>query len=143
MSSTSSITLTVKEEKHLAMTQLCFSISQLGTLYFYSDHDKTKSRDRYIIVSIDGNWCYICKFTGSQLRVSSYKVKLSAIMYELIGLTLSLYKYMKIQWTNPVMKRCKLDKMYVLFCAVSLLTIRHVCHLYYYFLIYSMYIHLH
>ena len=45
-------------------------------VYLYRDRDKNKARDRYIIVSVDGVWCYIRKFTGSQLRASSYKVKL-------------------------------------------------------------------
>jgi len=45
-------------------------------VYLYKDRDKTKSRDRYIVTSIDGQWCNIRKFTGSQLRASSYKVKL-------------------------------------------------------------------
>ena len=46
-------------------------------VYLHSDRNKTKSRDRYIVVSLDGIWCNIRKFTGSQLRSSSYKVKLS------------------------------------------------------------------
>ncbi len=45
-------------------------------VYLYKDRDKTKSRDRYIVTSIDGQWCNIRKFSGSQLRASSYKVKL-------------------------------------------------------------------
>ena len=51
---------------------------QVGDLvYLYSDRDKSRARDRYIIVSIDGEWCFIKKFTGSQLRSTSYKVKLA------------------------------------------------------------------
>ena len=42
-----------------------------------SDRDKSRARDRYLIVSIDGEWCFIKKFSGSQLRATSYKVKLT------------------------------------------------------------------
>ena len=38
---------------------------------------KTKARNRYIVTIIDGEWCYIKKFTGSQLRATTYRVKLS------------------------------------------------------------------
>ena len=37
----------------------------------------SRARDRYLVTSIDGIWCYIKKFTGSQLHATSYKVKLS------------------------------------------------------------------
>ena len=51
---------------------------QVGDLvYVKSDRDKSRARDRYIIVSIDGEWCFIKKFSGSQLRATSYKVKLA------------------------------------------------------------------
>ncbi|CAH3128288.1 unnamed protein product, partial [Porites lobata] len=39
--------------------------------------DKSRARDRYIVVSIDFPWCFVKKFSGSQLRATSYKVKLS------------------------------------------------------------------
>ena len=51
---------------------------QVGDLvYIVSDRSKSQARDRYLVTSIDNNWCYIRKFSGSQLRASSYKVKLS------------------------------------------------------------------
>jgi len=46
-------------------------------VYIWSDKNKSQARDRYLVVSVDGEWCYIRKFTGAQLRSSSYKVKLS------------------------------------------------------------------
>ena len=46
-------------------------------VYLYADKSKHTSRQRYIVVPIDGEWCFIKKFVGSQLRSSSYKVKLS------------------------------------------------------------------
>ena len=44
-------------------------------VYLYADRDKSKARNRYLVVSTDGEWCFIKKFSGSQLRSSSYKVK--------------------------------------------------------------------
>ena len=51
---------------------------QVGDLvYIISDGSKTRARDRYLVVSIDGSWCNVRKFTGSQLRSTSYRVKLA------------------------------------------------------------------
>ena len=51
---------------------------QVGDLvYITSDGSKTRARDRYLVVSIDGSWCNVRKFAGSQLRSSSYRIKLS------------------------------------------------------------------
>ena len=51
---------------------------QVGDIvYLISDKDKSRARDRYIVVSIDFPWCFVKKFSGSQLRATSYKVKLS------------------------------------------------------------------
>ncbi|CAC5406290.1 unnamed protein product [Mytilus coruscus] len=46
-------------------------------VYLYTDRSKTQSRDRYLVVARDGEWCFIKKISGNQLRASSYKVKLS------------------------------------------------------------------
>ena len=45
-------------------------------VYLYSDRDKTHTRSRYLVVSINNPWCFIKKFSGNQLRASSYKVKI-------------------------------------------------------------------
>ena len=51
---------------------------EVGDLvYLYSDGNKCRARDRYLVVSTEGNWCSIRKFTGAQLRNTSYRVKLS------------------------------------------------------------------
>ena len=51
---------------------------QVGDLvYLVSDKDKSRARDRYIVVSTDPSCCFVNKFSGSQLRASSYKVELS------------------------------------------------------------------
>ncbi len=40
---------------------------QVGDLvYITSDASKTRARDRYLVVSIDGLWCNVRKFVGSQ-----------------------------------------------------------------------------
>ena len=45
--------------------------------YLRCDLNKTKSRDRYLVVAVDTPWCNIRKFIGSQLRQNSYRVKCS------------------------------------------------------------------
>ena len=51
---------------------------QVGDLvYITSDASKTRARDRYLVVSVDGLWCNVRKFVGSQLRSTSYRIKLS------------------------------------------------------------------
>ena len=51
---------------------------QVGDLvYLIPDKNKSQSCDLYIIVKVDGRWCFVKKFRGSQLRAFSYKVKLS------------------------------------------------------------------
>lgn len=55
-----------------------FPVVQVGDLvYITSDGSKTHARDRYLVVSIDRPWCNVRKFTGSQLRSTSYRVKLA------------------------------------------------------------------
>ena len=46
-------------------------------VYVYSDRDKSKARPRYLVTDVDGIWCNIRKFIGSQLRNTSYRVKTS------------------------------------------------------------------
>ncbi|KAK3751342.1 hypothetical protein QZH41_000834 [Actinostola sp. cb2023] len=51
---------------------------EVGDLvYLYSDRNKSCSRDRYLVTSTEGVWCNIRKFTGSQLRKTSYRMKTS------------------------------------------------------------------
>lgn len=57
-------------------------------VYLYRDGKKTSPRDRYLVVSIDGNWCNIRKLVGSQLRNASYRVKMSEC-YKVQSQTLS------------------------------------------------------
>ena len=46
-------------------------------VYLHSDLNKSRARDRYLVVAIEPPFCDIKKFIGSQLRSSSYHVKLS------------------------------------------------------------------
>ena len=46
-------------------------------VYLQSDLNKSRARNRYLVVAIDPPFCDIKKFIGSQLRSSSYHVKLS------------------------------------------------------------------
>jgi len=51
---------------------------QVGNfVYFTSDGSKTHARNQYLVVSVDGLWCNVRKFAGSQLRSTSCCVKLS------------------------------------------------------------------
>ena len=44
-------------------------------VYLFSDRNKTRARDRYLVVEVSGSFCNIRKFVGSQLRSTSYRVK--------------------------------------------------------------------
>ena len=46
-------------------------------VYLYSDRNKTRARDRYLVEEVTGSFCNIRKFVGSQLRSTSYRVKTS------------------------------------------------------------------
>ena len=41
----------------------------------HSDRNKLAARDRYLVVSMEGEWCNIKKFRGHQLRNTTYRVK--------------------------------------------------------------------
>jgi hypothetical protein len=44
-------------------------------VYLHSDRNKSRSRSRYLVVSIEQDWCSVRKFTRTQLRSMSYRVK--------------------------------------------------------------------
>ena len=59
--------------------------AEVGDLvYLHNDRSKLRARERYLFVVVEGNWCNIRKFVGSQLRSSSYRVKLSEC-YKVLG----------------------------------------------------------
>ncbi|KAJ8412433.1 hypothetical protein AAFF_G00127690 [Aldrovandia affinis] len=45
-------------------------------VYLYGDRNKSKACDRYLVTGVDGAWCNIRKFTGTQLHRTSYRVRL-------------------------------------------------------------------
>ena len=53
------------------------TVSVGDLIYLHSDRNKTVARDRYLVVSLEGNWCNVKKFRGTQLRNASYRVKRS------------------------------------------------------------------
>ncbi|ESO82623.1 hypothetical protein LOTGIDRAFT_155639 [Lottia gigantea] len=55
-------------------------ILQIGDIvYLQSDRNKSCSRSRYLVTNIDGSWCDIRKFIGSQLRNTTYRVQSSEL----------------------------------------------------------------
>ena len=65
-----------EKSKHKSgKTANSYNVDVGDLVYLYSDRDKSRARSRYLVVSIDGEWCFIKKFSGNQLRSSSYKVK--------------------------------------------------------------------
>ena len=51
---------------------------EIGDLvYLHCDKNKSRTRDRYLVVSTEPTWCSIRKFTGNQLRKCAYRVKKS------------------------------------------------------------------
>lgn len=64
-------------------------------VYLYSDRNKTSGRNRYMISSVEGSWYNIRKFSGSQLRQLSYRVRQSdcyRIPAPPVNFNLPLYK---------------------------------------------------
>ena len=51
------------------------NITVSDLVYLFSDRNKTRARDRYLVVEVSGSFCKIRKFVGSQLRSTSYRVK--------------------------------------------------------------------
>ena len=46
-------------------------------VYIYSDGNKLRARDMYLVVGINNEWCTVRKFAGSQLRSEAYNIKSS------------------------------------------------------------------
>ena len=49
------------------------SVSPGSIVYHAADRNKSTVRPRYLVSSVDGNWCYARTFTGEQLRAKLYK----------------------------------------------------------------------
>ncbi|CAB3984112.1 Hypothetical predicted protein [Paramuricea clavata] len=51
------------------------TINVRDLVYLVAERDKTQPRSRYLVISVEDPWCVIKKFSGNQLRATSYKVK--------------------------------------------------------------------
>ena len=58
-----------KNPRGLVLNTLSVHVGDI--VYLISGKDKSRARDRYIVVSIDFRWCFVKKFSGSQLRGTS------------------------------------------------------------------------
>ena len=56
-------------------TTASYNIRVGDLVYLYCDWHKSRARDRYLVVSLDGKWCNISKFVCKQLRSKYYRVK--------------------------------------------------------------------
>ena len=63
-------------------------------VYLYGDRDKSRARNRYLVVSVEGEWCFVKKFVGNSLRASSYKVKTSECYRVPVDKTLTDHRYL-------------------------------------------------
>ena len=52
----------------LGKTNAIVPISIGDLVHPHADRYKNRVRDRYLVVSVDGNWCNLRKFVGSQLH---------------------------------------------------------------------------
>jgi hypothetical protein len=67
-----------EKSKHKSGSRTQSSNIHVGDLvYLYADKNKTNARSRYLVTSVSGEWCMVKKFSGNQLRATSYKVKQS------------------------------------------------------------------
>ena len=68
--------LQVERSKNPSGKQLTSCSVDAGDLvYLYSDRNKSKARNHYLVISVEGDWCNIGRFSGSQLCCCSYCVK--------------------------------------------------------------------
>ena len=58
-------------------------------VYLHVDRDKNSPRERYLVVSIDGDWCCVRKFVGNTLKANSYRMKCSEL-YKVMPTTIPL-----------------------------------------------------
>ena len=66
-----------KSKAPVAKTRPADRITVGDLVYLYSNRNKTRACDRYLVVEIDSAFCNVRKFVGSQLRSTSYRVKTS------------------------------------------------------------------
>ena len=48
-------------------------------VYLYSERDKHLGRSRYLVISVEGEWCSVRKFANTTISSSAYRVKLNEV----------------------------------------------------------------
>jgi len=69
----------VLSKSHGKLELIECDVSEGSLVYVIPDKDKTKSHEKYIIVSKHGDCCKVRKFTKNQYRSKLYNVKLSKV----------------------------------------------------------------
>ena len=67
----------MKSKAPLALPRPTPSIAVGDLVYIHSDRNKSRARDRYLVTNVEGAFCNVRKFIGSQLRSTSYRIKMS------------------------------------------------------------------
>lgn len=66
-----------KSKAPVARRRLAGDISVGNVVHLYSDQNKTRARDHYLVVEVSGSFCTIRRLVGSQRRSTSFRVKYS------------------------------------------------------------------
>ena len=67
----------MKSKAPLALPRPSPSIEVGDLVYIHLDRNKSRARDRYLVISVEGAFCNVRKFIGSQLRSTSHRIKKS------------------------------------------------------------------
>ena len=67
----------MKSKAPLALPRPTPGIEVGDLVYIHSDRNKSRARDRYLVSNVEGDFCNVGKFIGSQLRSTSYRIKKS------------------------------------------------------------------
>ena len=63
-----------KSKAPLAQPRPTCRIEVGDLVYIHSDRNKLRARDRYLVTKVEGAFCHVWKFVGSQLHSTSYRV---------------------------------------------------------------------
>ena len=69
--------LSSRSKSHGKPPQPCLGIKVGDLVFLKADQDKTKPREKYMVVSIDESTCQVRKFTKSQFRSKTYSIHLT------------------------------------------------------------------
>ena len=67
----------MKSKAPLALPRPTPGIEVGDLVYIHSDRNKSRARERYLVTNVEGAFCNVRKFIGSQLRSTSYRIKKS------------------------------------------------------------------